>query len=257
MNNYKILEKIEYSDSCNGYYSIKTKYGKLITNKQGVFILDAINQDVPLDQIISEFSLRFNETKYVSEEWINSFLYELQLNDMVSIDACFFDSYFSHNEIAVAGEKEYAYISQIIIENLHTSNTLFSFSMDKHMYHKYNIRAKGFNNRENYFYDADLTGIKNIVGLQNLSIEKQPIVINLIQSFQSVECFKIFFDKLICYLIQKGKKKIKIVICTADLTEELRLFLDMFSFEQEGLLRQEDGLRDYLIYSKFIGIINE
>ena len=246
------LASLQYKDEGNGYFSIKTSRGSLITNKQGVFIIDSIENNQTIEDIINAFSCTFDQGLEESQKYVSTFLYELQLSDLINIENDRFYNLKKDEEINCAGEQEYSLISKTIIDYLNKSNTIFCYSSDKRSYHKYIIRTKGFYNHENYFYSTNGDKIENIVGLQNLSMENQPIVICLLQYYNSFEGLVEFFESVISYLKKDGRYKIKLVVQEEHFNHQLKSFVDKLGFEREGYLKKEDGANNFIIFSKLI-----
>ena len=256
MAEIKTLSSLDYIDEMNGYYKLNASRGSVIMNNTGKYIVESIINAVSLGKMVEELSEKCGIEQMEAKIFLFEFLTELQYADLIDFDDCFFSDIIRiNNNINIAGELEYAKISQKIQCNLCNDNTLFSYTYNHHFYNKYNVRTKGFYNSENYFFDIKNNEICNIIGVQNLNIKKSPIQLILLQSeskLDKVGDLCSFFLKMEDYLKLHKKYKIKVMISKQALSNQMKEFLRNLLFEKEGCFKLEDGINDYYVFSKFL-----
>lgn len=249
MKKITLLKQFEFKDNENGFYVITTKYGDMIVNDMGKYIVEnVVNHN--FDDLCLIIAKSFDLDQTDARKKTENFLYELRNVGLIDFQDDTHNSFFN-SELQVAGEKNYKVISNDIIESLGSCNTIYTVSTDKKYYNIYALRTRSFSNRENYFFKFN--GDKyTIIGVQNLDTPKFPIFISLLKYGENIEELSELFDKLVIELKQLKQYKIRITVNKALNHTTLENFLFSKGFKLEGTLKKEDGINDFFLYGKIL-----
>lgn len=247
MKQLKLLKEIEFKSNENGFYSFSTKYGDMIVNEMGKYIIELINANSFAD-ICTKVEGQFSVSSQDATVKTKDFLYELRNVGIVS----FIEEDQQDSDIQFAGEKSYKAISEDIICHLKTSNTLYSITYDTKYFNIYLLRTRSFSNKENYFYKQS-NGKYSIIGLQNLDASKAPVTICFLKYGDTMNDLYSLFSHLISEMkkLQKFKMRIAVNANSSNLSIVESLLFE-FEFEKEGYLKKEDGVNDIIVYGKVL-----
>lgn len=249
----KILKPLEYADEKNGFISLKTDFGDHITNYTGKFLIDSLYDQMPLQLLIQKYQKKHIITEKAAKIDVGEFLSCLKIMGFVDYSDEIFTDVFSGTKFNIAGEIDYEQIAQKINQNLkREGNTWFNGFKDDRRYSPYLIRAKGFNNHENYFYLRDENfEVTAIIGVSNISETNSPVNIILIQTSGSKESVYDLYEFIESELSRLKKHKIRIMT-PKDADTIVFDFIRKFDFFKEGELVKEDNYNDYFIFSKLL-----
>lgn len=249
MKRIVLLKQFNFKDNENGFYSISTRYGDMIVNEMGKFIIDNICC-YDFDHLCSCVKQKFNLDDIDANKKTKNFLFELRNVGLIDFESEE-DNLLANDSMMVAGETTYKKISEDIVNFLDSDKTIYSVSKDKKYYNIYPLRARSFSNRENYFFKIK-GGKYNIIGVQNLDAPKVPAFISLLKFGENIDDLIELFDELLVELKKLRQFKIRIntgLVSDAPLLQKVLL---QEEFELEGVLKKEDGVNDYYLYGKII-----
>ena len=249
MKKIVLLKQIDFKDNENGFYSILTRYGDMIVNEMGKFIIDNISY-YDFDHLCLCVKQKFNMDDIDANKKTGNFLYELRNVGLIDFESEE-DNILTNDCMEIAGETTYKRISEDVVAFLDSDKTIYSVSQDKKYYNVYPLRSRSFSNRENYFFKIK-NGEYNIIGVQNLDAPKSPAFISLLKFGKNVDDLVELFDELIVELKKLRQFKIRINTGLALEGSLLKNILIKEGFELEGVLKKEDGVNDVYLYGKNI-----
>lgn len=252
MNERIVLKsKVCYDVENPKYICVKTPHGNHISNMSGKLILDCLYDGALLGDVIEKYqqTTGLDYRKSVVDVW--EFLSSLKTVGILDFDENYFQNYVLSNKFNVSGELEYQKISDHIIKNFDSADTLFSSYKDKKPFNVYLLRNKGFNHKELYFYSETNSVIHAVIGIANFSEPDVPLTIVLVQGDDDelLQLFMFVFDEM----TRLNRRKIRIVFPTNS-DNRLVNILQQLGFFKEGELIEEDGKNNYFICSKILKI---
>ena len=249
MENLKIIKNIECRDNRNGFYTLKTSHGEMITNATGKFIIENLGK-FSIKEISDMLSKTFFDNTYEGTRQTENFLYELK-----NVGLIYFDeeqkNIDGNNKIQIAGEKTYRLISENIISNIDTDHMVYTISRNKKYFHVYPLRSRSFSNRENYFFRV-CDGNMSIMGVQNLDSPTMPAQITLLKYGDTLEELLDLYTDVEEMLRELKQYKIRLNVNTNECGDSLKTFINATELNLEGHFVKEDGINDYDLFGKLL-----
>lgn len=246
------LKNFEIENNNNGFFSINSSLGKKITNYTGQYIISLIKNQYEIDNMIEMISKRFSIDKIKSKKSLFHILRELDYIGIVKV--YYSDTCLEDDIVNVVGEREYLAMSNSISLGLKNNNyTLYSITSDEKYYNIILLRTRCIHNNENYFFDyfdEEKQCYNNMIGIQYISRGKTVPTVSVIQSNSYNQ---VFYDSLWRYLKELGVGKLRMVELEGVVKgAQYEEFKRNEGFFYEAKLSREDGIHDYIYYSKFL-----
>lgn len=250
MFNITVLSEIAFIDNGNGFFSLHTKFGDMIVNEMGKFIIDNLpkyNINEITDRVMDKYGMSAEEANKKVEEY----LYQLRNVEIVEFSDTNITT-FQNGILQVAGEKSYRMICNDILDNLNSERVIYSSVNSTKYYNIYALRSRSFSQKENYFYTINHNGAISIVGIQNLDSLTSPVIISFLKYGEIIEDLDQLYDEVVVQLKKMNQYKIRISINDLMANEFVKDFILKKGFQLEGVLRKEDGVNDYYLYARMI-----